>query len=469
MTLKDIAGYSAEKAEIKKIIDMVRNHAEYEEEGIYVPKGLVLQGPPGCGKTLFAKAIAGECGVPFFSFSPESDSKGSLETLKALFAKAKEKTPSILYIDEIDKIVSRRYLDSDSVRAATQLLLSELDGVGSSQGVLVIASTNYYDELPDSLIRSGRMDKKIAINAPDAESRLAIIEFYAKGKKALSGISLKNLAVKLQGFSGADIKTLINNALIEAKSLARPIEMADFARLIDQMEFQDIGRRWKTRDAVLKVLIHEAGHAVVRWALTGEHSAISGISYAGAAGHTTFDMDFDELEDDFEELLGQQEESEANVSKKDLLSMISCYFGGIAAEKAFYGAFDSGGTSDIAAAARTFAKMCDYWFLSTDLVGLDPERTASPRLADKYVRARSRVFRRAMARARRAIRANRPLLIMLAEAAMRNDDALSAEQVKAIASSYSKDRRRLLAEYARWSPEREGREPLPEEAAPDGR
>lgn len=452
MTLNDIAGYSAEKAEIKKIIDMVRDHDEYEREGIYVPKGLILQGPPGCGKTLFAKAIAGECGVPFFSFSPESDSKGSLETLKALFAKAKEKTPSILYIDEIDKIVSRRYLDSDSVRAATQLLLSELDGVGSSQGVLVIASTNYYDDLPESLTRSGRMDKKIAINEPDAESRLAIIEFYAKGREALSGISLKNLAVKIQGFSGADIKTLVNNALIEAKSLGRPLEMADFAKLIDQMEFEDIGRRWKTKAAVQKVLIHEAGHAVVRWATTGESSAISGIAYAGSAGHTDFELDFDELEDDFEELLGEQEEAQCNVSAADMRGSMACYFGGIAAERAFYGAFDSGGTSDIAAASKTFARMCDYWFLSPDLIDADPERTRSPRLADKYVRCRSREFRRAMRRARRAVRSNRALIVMLTEAAMENDDALSAQQVREVCASYSEGRRAARAKYARWRP-----------------
>lgn len=452
MTLNDIAGYSAEKAEIRKIIDMVRNHAEYERDGIYVPKGLILQGPPGCGKTLFAKAIAGECGVPFFSFSPESDSRGSLETLRGLFAKAKEKTPSILYIDEIDKIVSRRYLDSDSVRAAVQLLLSELDGIGSSQGVLTIASTNYYEELPESIVRSGRMDKKIAINEPDAESRLAIIEFYAKGREALSGISLKNLAVKIQGFSGADIKTLINNALIESKSLGRRLEMQDFAKLIDQMEFEDIGRRWKTKAAVQKVLIHEAGHAVVRWATSGEASSISGISYAGSAGHTDFELDFDELEDDFDELLGEQEESQANVSASDLRDAMACYFGGIAAEKAFYGAFDSGGTSDIAAASKTFARMCDYWFLTPDLIDADPERTRSPRIAGKYIRLRSREFRRAMRRARRAVLSNRPLLIMLAEAAMGNDDSLSAQQVRDVCTSYERDRRAARAKYAGWRP-----------------
>lgn len=454
MTLDSIAGYKTEKAEVKKIIDMLRNYSEYEAEGIYVPKGLILQGPPGCGKTLFAKAIAGECDVPFFSFSVESDSKGNLEALKKLFAEAKKKTPSILYIDEIDKLVSRRYLDNVSVRSAIQLLLSELDGMNTSQGVLVIASTNYYDELPESLTRSGRMDKKISIGAPDVESRIAIIEHYAKNKAALKNVSFKNLAVKLEGFSGADIKTLINNALIESKSLKRPIEMADFAKLIDEMEFEDIGRRWKSKEAVAKVLIHEAGHAVVRWALTGKASSISGVAYAESAGHTTFDDEFDDLFDDFDDIIAAEEEKGASVNKNEMLESIACLFGGISAEKMFYGCYDSGGRSDIAAAISMFSRMCDFWFFGSDLINIDPERIMSQKTVGKFLRTRAAVFNKEMRICERILKKNKALICIITEKALANDDALSTSELNDILADYVAHRKAYVKEYATWTPEK---------------
>lgn len=449
MDLTFIAGYETEKTEIKKLIDMLQNYAEYEKEGIYVPKGLILQGPPGCGKTLFAKAIAGECKVPFLSFSIGSDTKESLKSLKKLFKEAKEQTPSILYIDEIDKIVSRRYLDDDSVRAATQLLLSELDGINNSQGVLVVASTNFYDELPESLVRSGRMDKKIIIGTPDLESRIAIIDFYVKNKDAFKNISTKNLAVKLDGFSGADIKTLVNNALIESKYLKRPVEMGDFAKLIDEMEFEDIGRRWKSKEAVAKVIIHEAGHAVVRWALTGKASAISGIAYASSAGHTTFFDDWDDEFDDLADAIAEEEKGMA-LSKQDMFNSIASCFGGISAEKAFYGSYDSGGCSDINSAGIIFDNMCNLWFFSSDLIGINPERCLDAKLVHKYLRLKGKVFNKQLSICNKIIKSRKALICYLTEKALENDDTLSTAQFDTFVEEYLKDEKKFAKIYASW-------------------
>lgn len=452
MTLEDIAGYSAEKAEVKKIIDLLKNYGEYEKDGIYVPKGLILQGPPGCGKTLFAQAIAGECGLPFFPFSIQDEAKKTMAELKKLFKEAKERIPSIIYIDEIDKLVSTRHASSDTVRASTQLLLSELDGMTNSQGTLVIASTNFYGDLPEALTRSGRMDKKIAINAPDVESRIAIIKHYINGRKALKNISVRNLAVKLSGMSGADIKTLINNALIEAKHLDRPFEMNDFTKLIDEMEFQDIGKRWKSREAVKKILIHEAGHAVMRLKLCGSPSSISGIAYNGSAGHTTFDDD-DYYEDDDDSLtliLQEDEELKSNLSKKQLTDLIACYFGGIAAEKLFYGNYDSGGISDISMAGKIFSRMCDYWFLDSRFIDLNPNVSITPAINAKLLHARARIYRKQMKVCMKILKKNKSFLCLLADKAMRNDDSLSAKQVAEANAKYEADKAGFDKKYRNW-------------------
>ena len=178
--LKDIAGYDEEKEEATKIINVLKKYKEYENLGAYIPKGLILSGNPGVGKTMLAKAIANESGVPFFEFeSNESETEAAtIKSIKDLFTKAKEHAPSIIFIDELDELVVVGDFQTDYSRKTTKILLTEIDGISSSSGVIVIATTNVRPMLPPALLRSGRMDKRITMEMPDAIDREAIFKLY---------------------------------------------------------------------------------------------------------------------------------------------------------------------------------------------------------------------------------------------------------------------------------------------------
>jgi len=443
--LNDIAGYKEEKEEIKKIINLLTNYKKYEAAGIYVPKGLVLQGPPGCGKTLFAKAIAGECNIPFFTFQAESDAKTSLEKLTALFEQAKEKTPSIVYIDELDKLTSHRFFDSDAVRTMVQYLLTELDGLSNTQGILVIASTNNFGDLPDSLVRSGRMDKKICIDYPDLESRIAILNYYIAKNKIFNSVNIKSLALKIKGMSGADIKTLVNNALIEYVDVKKTLTVEDFVDLINQMHFEDIGRRWNNKETVTKVLIHEAGHAIVNYCLSGKCGSISGVQYGDSAGHTDF-LDDDDFEDDIIEEIEMAEENEP-VNKQSLLDYITDCFAGMMAEEVFYGSFDAGGAADIVGATHTFTRMANFYFLDSKFIHIDTERLMDAKVVHKFLKTRDKVFRKQRRVCKHYIKKYKYLIRYIVDEAMKNEDTLNSTQLRNCIKYYKANKKTVIKLY----------------------
>lgn len=427
VTLDSVKGYAEEKEEIKKFINLLHNFQQYKDKGIYIPRGLILQGPPGCGKTLLAKAIANGCGLPFYNFQADSSGERTLTKIIDTFKVAKKSAPAIIYIDEIDKLVGRRYFSSDIVRSLTQYLLTELDGLNTGEGLMLIASTNDYHEIPEALLRSGRMDKRIKIGYPDVESRAEILSYYMKPHRQFDKININSLAVKVEGLTGADIKTLVNNTLIDCIDKKEYIDDDDFLRSVTELNFEDIGRRWKNNRAREDTIIHECGHSVVSYVLTGNHGAINCLKYGNSAGHTSFtEIPGDEEEypeeeeiDRESEFLSTVKESYKRIDSKLIKNTICVCLGGMVAERVFFGDHLAGCSSDIAAVDRLLNRLIDGLWAG-------PKNMYLRGRANKY---KARVLKDSLKRTMKVIKSNVGLIKFLAEEVKEHFDVMSYEQL----------------------------------------
>jgi len=285
VNFKDVAGLEEAKVEVMEIVDFLKKPKKYTDLGGKIPKGALLVGPPGTGKTLLAKAVAGEAKVPFFSLSGsdfvEMFVGVGASRVRDLFKQAKEKSPCIIFIDEIDAIGRARGKNAitganDERENTLNQLLTEMDGFGSNAGVIILAATNRADILDKALLRAGRFDRQIHVELPELVERKAIFEVHAKPLKVDQKVDLEMLAKQTPGFSGADIANVCNEAaLIAARQNKKTIEKQDFFDAIDRI----VGGLEKRSKIISKnekevIAYHESGHATVSWLLEHAHPLV---------------------------------------------------------------------------------------------------------------------------------------------------------------------------------------------------
>ncbi len=316
ITFKDIAGIKEVKEELNEIVDFLKNPAKYKNFGIKLPKGVLLVGPPGVGKTMIAKAVAGEANVPFFYQSGSSFVQIYVgigaKRVRELFSYAKKYAPSIIFIDEIDAVgKARGNYRNDERESTLNQLLSEMDGFEDSSGVIVIAATNKIEVLDEALLRSGRFDRRVFVSLPDKDERIDIINIYLKDKK--HSVNIKNISEITVGFSGAALATLVNEAAINAlKRGSKTIEESDFYAVRDKVL---LGKR--------KILSFSRNEKEIQ-ALYQSAKALSAY---------WFDINFDKVSIVNDGIKDIDKEIE---SKSKMLSKIKVYLSGSIATEIFY-------------------------------------------------------------------------------------------------------------------------------------
>ena len=361
ITLKDVAGLKEEKEELEEIVEFLRAPAKFTKVGARIPKGVLLEGAPGTGKTLLAKAIAGEAGVPFFSISGsdfvEMFVGVGASRVRDLFEEAKRHAPCIVFIDEIDAVARRRGTGMggghDEREQTLNQLLVEMDGFGVNEGIIVLAATNRVDILDPAIMRPGRFDRKISVNRPDVGGREAILRVHAKNKPLAEDVDLKQIAQTTAGFTGADLENLLNEAsIIAAKQDRSYVLQEDIKKAFIKV---GIGAEKKSRiitDKEKKITAyHEAGHAILFNLLpdVGQVYTVSIIPTGlGAAGYT---MPLPEKDDMF-------------ITKGKMLQDIMVSLGGRIAEEIIFKDITTGASSDIKKATGAARDMVTRYGMS---------------------------------------------------------------------------------------------------------
>ena len=347
ITFKDVAGVDEAQQELTEVVDFLKNLEKYKKLGARTPKGVLLVGPAGCGKTLLAKAVAGEASVPFFSIAGSEFMELRVgigaARVRDLFNNAKKSAPSIIFIDEVDAIGRARSQGAmpahDEREQTLNQILVEMDGFGTTDNVIVIAATNRGDLLDPALLRPGRFDRRITVGYPDVEGRKAILAIHAKGKPFDETVLWDKVAHRTVGFSGADLQNMLNEAAIyAARSNKLKIGMHDIEEAATKVKLGPEKRRLQTDQDKKLTAYHEAGHAVVSHYMphTDPVHRISIVSRGMALGYTLIPPAKDKLHE----------------TKTHLLEKLAVIMGGRAAEDVIFGEVTTGASNDFDQATR---------------------------------------------------------------------------------------------------------------------
>ena len=363
ITFKDVAGQEGAKQEIKEIVDFLKNPAKYTELGGKIPKGALLVGPPGTGKTLLAKAVAGEADIPFFSMSGsdfvEMFVGVGASRVRDLFHQAKEKSPCIIFIDEIDAVGRARSKNpsmggNDERENTLNALLTEMDGFGTNSGVIILAATNRADILDSALLRAGRFDRQIHVDLPDLNERKEVFKVHLRRVKIDETVDIDFLARQTPGFSGADIANVCNeSALIAARHNSKTVCKQDFLDAVDRI-IGGLEKKTKimTMEEKRSIAIHEAGHATISWftEFANPLVKVSIVPRGRALGAAWY-----------------LPEERQITTKEAMLDEICSLLGGRAAEELFVGRISTGAMNDLERVTKTAYGMIAYAGMSTQL------------------------------------------------------------------------------------------------------
>ena len=438
----DVAGLTEEKEEVAELIDFLKNPKKFQKLGARIPKGVLLVGPPGTGKTLLAKAVAGEANVPFFYISGSDFVElfvgVGASRVRDMFKEAKRSAPCLIFIDEIDAVGRQRGTGlgggHDEREQTLNQLLTEMDGFGANEGIIIIAATNRPDVLDPALLRPGRFDRQVTINLPDSKGREAILKVHSKNKILAKDVNLKNLSQRTPGFSGADLENLLNEAaLLAVRRNKEAITMDEIDEATDRvlMGPAKTSRQITEKEKKL-VSIHEAGHAVIGIKLedANEVHKITIIPRGMAGGYT---------------MMLPREEKLAVLTKKELLAEITGLLGGRVSEELFLKETTTGASDDFKKATRIARSMVTEYGMSnlgpmqyeqqnsSVFLGRDygKQKDFSDQVALEIDRETRKIIEECYETAKKIISSNKELIELLSDALMKYE-TLTKEQIEYI-------------------------------------